>query len=153
RAYRRNGRLEEALACLDAALAQPDPESPAWGQGAWFDRGQAWLDQAALFASLGQRDRAASAFQEAVRCGGRAAVWGWIGIAKHREHRERDAIGALDAAEAAYSLMVQRRSLGRFDRDAERDLTRRLRRLRDRVARRKALADLRASRHGVQARL
>jgi tetratricopeptide (TPR) repeat protein len=150
RAYRRNGRPIEALSCLDAALAQPDPDRGAWGSGAWFDRGQAWLDQAQLLSVLGERDRAVEAWQQAVLCGGRTAVHGWIGIAKHREHRTRDPFGALEAAEAGYRLMIQRRSLGRFDRDADRDLGRRLRRLRARVARLQAKADLRAMRHGVQ---
>ncbi len=150
RAYRRNDRPLEALSCLEAALAQPDPERSAWGSGSWFDRGQAWLDQARLLSVLGERERALEAWRQAVLCGGRTAVHGWIGIAKHREHRSRDPFGALDAAESAYRLMVQRRSLGRFDRDAERDLTRRLRRLRERVARRKAIADLRAARHRIQ---
>src|SRR5262249_59879307 len=44
RAYRRNGRPIDALTCLDAALAQPDPDRTEWGFGSWFDRGQAWLD-------------------------------------------------------------------------------------------------------------
>jgi uncharacterized protein YprB with RNaseH-like and TPR domain len=153
RAYRRNGRALEALSCLEAALAQPDPERSAWGSGAWFDRGQAWLDQAQLLSVLGDRERAIDALQQAVLCGGRTAVHGWIGIAKHREHRARDPFGALEAAESASRLMIQRRSLGRFDRDAERDLGRRLRRLRTRVARLKAKAELRAMRHGIQPRL
>jgi uncharacterized protein len=150
RAYRRRGRPLEALSCLEAALAQPDPDRAAWGSATWFDRGQAWLDQAQLFTTLGERERAIEAWEQAVMCGGRTAVHGWISIAKHREHRARDPFGALEAAESAHRLMIQRRSLGRFDREAERDLSRRLRRLRERVARRKAVADLHASRHRVQ---
>ncbi len=153
RAYRRRGRPEEALACLESALALPDPDRPGWGPGAGFDRGQAWLDQAALFSSQGRPEEAVIAWQEAVRCGGRTAVMAWIGLAKHHEHRARDPQGALAAALAAERLVAQRRALGRFDAFAERDLRRRLVRLRRRVARRQALADRRQVRHAKKAML
>lgn len=150
RVYRRRGRADDALACLEAALALPDPERPAWGAGAFFDRGQAWLDQASLFSSQRRWADAANAWEEAVRCGGRTAVLAWIGLAKHREHRARDPQGALAAAVAAERLVAQRRALGRFDPLAERDLSRRLRRLRLRVARRQAAADGRIGQHARQ---
>lgn len=149
RVYRRRGRPADALACLESALAHPDPDRPGWGPTGGFDRGQAWLDQAALFSSQGRAEEAVVAWQEAVRCGGRTAVLAWIGLAKHREHRARDPQGALAAAVAAERLMVQRRALGRFDPFAERDLGRRLRRLRLRVARRQRVADRRQLRHAV----
>jgi uncharacterized protein len=153
KAYLRNGQREAALACLDAALAQADPERSSWGSAAWFDRGQAWLDQARLYSSMGEHDRALAAWHEAVRCGGRTAVRAWIGIAKHREHRGRDPVGALDAAEAAHRLVIQRRAFGRWDVPAERDLGRRLRRLRTRVARSQARADRVKRWDGIQSGL
>jgi tetratricopeptide (TPR) repeat protein len=142
RVYRRRGRVEDALACLGAALALPDPERHAWG-GAAFERGQAWIDQATLFSSQRRWEDAAQAWEEAIRCGGRTAVQAWIGLAKHREHRLRDPVGALAAATTAERLVAQRRAIGRFDVLAERDLGRRLRRLRFRVARGQAAADRR----------
>lgn len=153
RAYRRRGRPQDALVCLESALALPDPDRPPWGSSAGWDRGQAWLEQAALFASQGRAEEAAGAWQQAIRCGGRTAVLGWIGLAKHREHRARDPQGALAAAVSAERLMAQRRALGRFDPFAERDLARRLRRLRLRVARGQSVADRRQVRHATDAGL
>lgn len=153
RAYRRRGRPEEALACLDAALGLPDPERPIWGAGAGFDRGQAWLEQAALLSSQARWDEALGAWQEAIRCGGRTAVLAWIAVAKHQEHRQRDPQGALAAAVSAERLVAQRRALGWFDAQTERDLGRRLRRLRARVARRQQIADRPKRRHTVDAGL
>lgn len=130
RAYRRRGRHAEALHCLDAALALPDPDrGPASG---WFDRGKAWLDQGALFAATGRSQEAIEAWQQAARCGGRTAVRAWIALAKHHEHRARDVPQALWAAEQAATLVARGRAFGRFDAWAERDLGRRLRRLRRR---------------------
>ncbi len=130
RAYRRRGRPEEALGCLDAALALPDPERSA--NAGSFDRGRAWLDQASLFAATGRSQEAIEAWQQAAGCGGRNAVRAWIALAKHHEHRARDVPQALQAAEQAATLVARGRAFGRFDPWAERDLCRRLRRLRRR---------------------
>jgi tetratricopeptide (TPR) repeat protein len=130
RAYRRSGRNAEALRCLDAALALPDPDRrSALG---WFDRGQAWLDQASLFAAAGRSQEALDAWHQAVRCGGRTAVRAWIALAKFHEHRRRNPGEALAAAERAAAVVAQRRAIGHLDLWAERDLGRRLRRLRRR---------------------
>jgi uncharacterized protein YprB with RNaseH-like and TPR domain len=131
RAYRRRGRHEEALRCIDAALALPDPER-ATSMGS-FDRGKAWLDQASLFAAAERPQDAVEAWQQAVRCGGRTAVRAWIALAKHHEHRARDVPQALLAAEAAAALVARGRAFGRSDPWAERDLARRLRRLQRRA--------------------
>jgi len=128
RAYRRRGQHEEALRCMDAALALPDPERST-SKGS-FDRGRAWLDQGSLFAATGRSQEAIEAWQQACRCGGRTAVRAWIALAKHHEHRARDVPQALLAAEQAATLVARGRAFGRFDAWAERDLGRRLRRLR-----------------------
>ncbi len=151
RVYRRRGRTAEALMCLESALALPDPERSSWTGGTTFDRGQAWLEQAALFGSQGRSDEAVDAWQQAIRCGGRTAVLGWIGLAKHREHRARDPQGALAAALTAERLVAYRRALGRFDPFAERDLARRLRRLRLRAARRQGFAQRGQIGHAIDA--
>ena len=130
RAYRRRGRHAEALHCLDAALALPDPERGS--TAGWFDRGRAWLDQGSLFATAGRSPEAIEAWQQAARCGGRTAVRAWIALAKYHEHRARDFPQALRAAEQAASLVARGRAFGRYDSWAERDLGRRLRRLRRR---------------------
>ena len=134
RAFRRDGRSDEALRCLEAALELPDPERDRFGGGN-FDRGHAWLEQASLLATRGRAGEALAAWDDAIRCGGRTAVRAWIAVAKHHEHRSHDPRAALAAAEAAARLVGQRRALGRFDPLAERDLGRRLLRLRRRVAR------------------
>ncbi len=134
RIFRRNGQGPEALRCLEAALALPDPERGLFG-GQGFDRGRAWLDQAALFALSGDRAGAIVAWDEAVRCGGRTAIRAWIARAKLHEHADRDPRAALFAAERAASLCGRRRLVGVPDTWAERDLMKRLRRLRRRVSR------------------
>jgi uncharacterized protein len=152
RVYRRRRRPEEALACLETALSLPDPEPRTWGYGGRFDRGRTWLEQGSLLASMGRAAEAAGAFAQAVRCGGSVAVRGWIALAKHREHRLRDAAGALDAACAAEQLVARRRAIGWYDPWAERDLARRLQRLRKRVAAPDPMAQLRQVGHAVEAR-
>ena len=61
-------------------------------------------------------------------------------MAKDREHHLRDPAGALAAAGEVERLLARRRAMGLFTRDLERDLPRRLQRLRRRVTDRQARA-------------
>lgn len=117
RVYVRRRRYVEAMACFDQALRRvPD------------ERVQA--DRARLLARLGRFEEADREWQAvAARAGPRAAI-AWIQVAKHLEHRRRDAAGALKAAEHASTLMERARSIGRPTGWLERDIQHRLARLR-----------------------
>jgi hypothetical protein len=196
RAYARDRRHEEALACLDDALAAPDPSrdpfgrtpvpaprpvlrpdrpsaddawwassrtrpdfgghaprggwrgelangrggplGPAPGVGAWTS-GDAWTDErlaaerARTLRRLGRWAEAVEAWQAAAPAGGALGAIAWIEVAKLREHRLGDPVGALAATRAAWRLLERSRILGRPYPRVEADLIRRGSRLSDRV--------------------
>ena len=90
-------------------------------------------DGARLLARLHRHDDAEAAWLDVAARGGGSAVWAWIAVAKIREHKRRDVPGALEAAERARAIVERRRAVGVPLRAAERDLGRRLRRLRRRA--------------------
>jgi len=135
RAYERSGRTAEALACYGEALgawddAEREPSRLEWTEVA--------ADGARLLSRLHRHDDAEAAWLDVAARGGGTAAWAWIAVAKIREHKRRDVPGALDAAERARAIVERRRAVGVPLRTAERDLGRRLRRLRRRVAARAA---------------
>lgn len=126
--FARRGRHHEALACLESALERLDPP---WQAKAWEHLA---IDRARVLARLGKREEAESAWQALALEGGRRAALAWLQVAKHREHHARDLAGALRAAQRAGRMAERRRLFGDPDRLVERDLRRRLARLRRKLA-------------------
>jgi hypothetical protein len=81
-------------------------------------------------ARLGRPEEAAAAWEAVALDGGPGAALAWIQVAKAREHAQRDRAAALKAALMAEAIAARRRLLGDPDRLVERDLVRRLPRLR-----------------------
>ena len=130
RAYRRQGRWIEALDCYDDALASWDSRDPGPSR---LDRDIVAAEAARLLVRLGRHDDAEAAWRSLAERGGATAVWAWIAVAKHREHRRRDPDGAMAASLHALRIVERRRAVGVPMRTAEHDLGRRLRRLRRRT--------------------
>ncbi len=147
RAYTRERRHEEALACLDDAASAWRP--PIHGSSAWpfgvpapaaapvsVERIRA--ERARTLRRLGRADDALAAWEALAVEGGVGAPRAWVEAAKIREHCRRDAPGALHAAEAAEAAAraVERTRLrGGGDPRFDAALAARLRRLRRRAAR------------------
>lgn len=124
RAYARRRRHEEALACFDSALqCLVEP----WDAERYEEIA---MDRARLLTRLGQRADAEGAWEAIALEGGRHAALAWLHVAKHREHDARDYAAALAATDRARALMERARIFGRRDRVVERDLARRVPRLR-----------------------
>lgn len=132
RAYARRQRHQEALACFDSALERVvDPwEAQRYEPIA--------VDRARLLTRLGRRIEAEGAWHAIALEGGRHAALAWLHVAKHREHDGQDFVAALDATEKARALAERGRLFGRRDGIVERDLARRVPRLRKRLAARDA---------------
>jgi len=128
RAYARVRRHAEALACFDAALERLlEPWETQVYEGIAVER-------ARTLTRMGRREEAEGAWQAIALEGGYHAAWAWLHVAKHREHDARDFRGALNATERARVLAQRSRLFGRRDRHVERDLARRVPRLRRRLA-------------------
>jgi uncharacterized protein YprB with RNaseH-like and TPR domain len=128
RAYARKKRHEEALACFDAAMERMlEPwETQRYETIA--------MDRARTLTRMGRREEAEGAWQAIALEGGTQAAWAWLHVAKHREHDGRDFAAALRATDRARALAERSRLFGRRDRHVERDLARRVPRLRRRLA-------------------
>jgi tetratricopeptide (TPR) repeat protein len=128
RAYARKKRHAQALACYDAAMERLlEP----WEVQSYEAIA---MDRARTLTRMGRRDEAEGAWQAIALEGGRHAAWAWLHVAKHREHDAGDFSGALRATERARALAERRRLFGQRDRLVERDLARRVPRLRRRLA-------------------
>jgi uncharacterized protein len=128
RAYARKRRHQEALACFDAAmerLSEPN-EAQAYEHVA--------MDRARTLTRLGLREEAEGAWHAIALEGGHHAAWAWLHVAKHREHDAADLPAALHATERARALAERSRLFGRRDGPVERDLARRVPRLRRKLA-------------------
>ena len=128
RAYARKKRHQEALACFDAAMERllEPRETQAFESIA--------MDRARTLTRMGQRTEAEGAWHAIALEGGRHAAWAWLHVAKHREHDGRDFAAALQATDRARALVERSRLFGQRDRHVERDLARRVPRLRRRLA-------------------
>ena len=150
RAYARRRRFDEAVACCDAAhgsggggagavvhgaVARGDVASPEQVRWWFVDRDRIAADRARVLRMAGRREAAREAWHDLARGDGRLAAHAWVQVAKHDEHVRRDPAGALVAAERAMKLVERDRFFGRAPGGLERDLPRRLARLRRRVAR------------------
>ncbi len=128
RAYARNRLDEAALACFDAALERlVEPEEARRYEGIAVDR-------ARVLTRLGRREEAEGAWHAIALEGGPSAGLAWLHVAKHREHDAHDFHAALGATDRARSIAERARLFGRQERDVERDLARRVTRLRRRLA-------------------
>lgn len=154
RAYRAAGRHEEAVACLEHAIAglvDAPPAGARWGSEAlpWGSRpwdrplaqsvarpAELRVEQARLLRRLARHDDARAVWTEVARQPGRTGAIGWIELAKHAEHRERDLAAALAAVEAAERQLGRARLVGRPVPRLEADLATRRARLLRRTARR-----------------
>lgn len=127
RAYARRRRHQEALVCFDTAMERLfDPwEAQRYETIA--------VDRARTLTRLGLRAEAEGAWHAIALEGGRYAAQAWLHVAKHREHDAGDLAAALRATEKARAIAERGRLFGRRDRVAERDLSRRVPRLRQRL--------------------
>jgi tetratricopeptide (TPR) repeat protein len=128
RAYARRRRHEEALACFDTALERLEGSR---------DLGRyegVAIERARTLTRLGRRTEAEGAWHAIALEGGRHAALAWLHVAKHREHDGGDVRAALAATDRARALAERGRLFGRRDRVVERDLARRVPRLRRRLA-------------------
>jgi hypothetical protein len=166
RAYAREGRLDAALACLDAATRRHPARPPAADDDGWWLPGQPvdfggrparlamafapprvdspWtedrilVERARLLRRIGRYAEAAAVWEAIGAGAGPLSAHAWIEVAKLREHRLRDLPGAVAAAERARTVVDRRRRLGRFDPALDRALEGRLARLGRRLEARRA---------------
>ncbi|MDP9483177.1 MAG: ribonuclease H-like domain-containing protein [Chloroflexota bacterium] len=151
RAFRRLGRPEEALDCLEGALeSRPERRIPArsWTailttradapdertRSSTYDRDALLVERARLLRRLGRHDEALATWRDLALGNGRWAGVGWIEVAKILEHRRRDPAGALDACDHASRLAERARFVGARLPGLEADLVRRRRRLLRKIA-------------------
>ena len=128
RAYARRRRHQEALACFDQAMERlHEPWELQRYEGIAIERARA-------LTRLGLREEAEGAWHAIALEGGLGAAMAWLHVAKHREHDARDFGAALRATDRARQLTERARLFGRRDRTVERDLSRRVPRLRRRMA-------------------
>ena len=117
----------------------------AWRQPASlatpWDSGRIAAERARLLRRVGRFLDAEAAWADLTDGRGRDALQAWIELAKIREHRLRDPERGLEAAELGLAAAERRRRLGRPEPDLERDLRRRIERLRRRLARRRPAID------------
>jgi hypothetical protein len=166
RAYAREGRLGDALTCLDAATAHagrtlPQPDDEGWWLPAqpvdfggrprkppatlgspridspWTED-RILVERARLLRRLGRFGDAAAVWEAIGAGAGPLSAHAWIEVAKLREHRLHDLPGAFRAAERARSVIERRRRIGRFDPALDRALADRLGRLARRLEARSA---------------
>jgi tetratricopeptide (TPR) repeat protein len=128
RVYARRRRHEEALACFDTALERLADARDAHRYEAVA------IDRARALTRLGMRAEAEGAWHAIALEGGRHAALAWLHVAKHREHDGRDVPAALAATDRARAIAERSRLFGRRDHVVERDLARRVPRLRRRLA-------------------
>ena len=126
RLFRHEGRIDEAVACLEIAGGPIDGGDP--------DVALATVELARLLRRCGRLAEAGVAWSRLVTAPGPLAALGWIELAKEREHRERDLAGAWAATDGA--LLALYRSRGQGNAMARRALEADLAKRRARLARR-----------------
>lgn len=194
RVFARDRRFNEALECLDAAVAapavapsppkvepiplpvraqetaaewwqpsyrpdfggrprpRPEPlpgyQQPAAFAAPWSEE-RLFLDRADVLRRLGRIEEACEAWRALAASPGRLGVVASIELAKLREHRLGDDVGALEAATRGLAAAERRRRLGRPEPILEANLEHRLTRLRRRLDGRRGREPLHASRTGL----
>ncbi len=124
----RRGRPDEALRCVQVAL-----DSDHWERGfpdAAALRRRLAFERARLLARLGRREESIAAWYEIALRGGPGAAEAWLRLARHREHALHDLAGALVACQEAAAAAQRSRLWGRPLPWLERDLAKRMARLR-----------------------
>ncbi len=142
-AYVRRRRYDEALCYFDGALARAGEAPGSLIRGVPLAE-RVTVDRARLLCRLGRHAEASSDWRSIAQAGGRLAALGWVQLAKHVEHRERSPARAYEMAMQAAAVARRERASGSPQRWVERDLERRLPRLRGRLA--TARSDGRATR-------
>jgi len=134
RLFRHEGRIDEAVACLQIAGEPIDAVDP--------EVALATVELARLLRRCGRLAEAGVAWSRLVTAPGPLAGLGWIELAKEREHRGRDLAGAWAATDNA--LLALYRSRGHGNAMQRRALEADLGKRRARLARRLERADLRS---------
>jgi hypothetical protein len=129
RLFRHEGRIDEAITCLEIAGEPIDGGDP--------DVAMATVELARLLRRCGRLAEAGVAWSRLVTAPGPLAGLGWIELAKEREHRERDLAGAWAATDQALLALYRSRGHGNAmqRRALEADLARRRTRLARRLER------------------
>jgi uncharacterized protein YprB with RNaseH-like and TPR domain len=140
RAYARQRRDEDALACLEIArdtITRPRSIPSSAVTEIAFLRERAWLgaERARLLRRMGRFNDALAAWREVAAIGGRAGTRAWIEIAKLQEHRVKDPVGALASVDRADALLARARLGGHIAAGLDADLAKRRGRLRARISR------------------
>jgi hypothetical protein len=104
RLFRHEGRIDEAVECLEIAGAPIDGDDP--------DAAMAVVELARLLRRGGRLAEAAVAWSRLVTIPGPLAALGWIELAKEREHRQRDLDGAWAATDQALLSLFKNRGHG-----------------------------------------
>jgi hypothetical protein len=130
RLFRRAGRFEDALSCLETASQSPDIGG--------LEPAMATIELARLLRRVGRQSEAALAWSRLAVAPGPFAAMGWIELAKQREHHYRDLAGAWAATDKALLALYRSRHRGApaLRRSLEADLSHRRARLARRLARR-----------------
>ena len=137
RAYSRQRRHDDALACLDIARAtlarsrRDMPDISALRERTWLGE-----ERARLLRRMGRFNEALGAWRDVATIGGRAGTRAWIEIAKLQEHRLKDPAGALASVDRADALLARARLGGYVAVGLTGDLTKRRTRLRRKITRR-----------------
>ena len=111
----------------------PGLERPVAFAAPWSEE-RLYLDRAHVLRRLGRIDDACQAWSTLAASPGRIGVVAAIELAKLREHRKRDLVGAFEAATRGLAAAERRRRIGRPEPALESNLLRRLDRLRRRLA-------------------
>jgi hypothetical protein len=129
RLFRHEGRIDEAVACLEIAGGPIDGGDP--------EVAMAMVELARLLRRCGRLAEAGVAWSRLVSAPGPLAGMGWIELAKEREHRERDLTGAWAATDQALLALYRSRGHGNAmqRRAMEADLAKRRARLARRLER------------------
>jgi uncharacterized protein len=131
RMFRRERRHDDALRCLDAALADPRGTCPV------RDRDGVAAERARTLRRLGRHGEALESWRRLADGGGPLSGIALVEVAKALEHRWSDPAGALEVVERGTVLTGRARALGRPMPILEADLSRRRTRLTERLRRRR----------------
>ena len=134
RLYRHEQQMAEAISCLEMGAVGPDGSGVDAGNP---DVAQATLELARLLRRLGRVAEAGLVWGRLVAAPGPLAALGWIELAKEREHRRRDPVGAWAATDQALLALFRSRGMGTpaLRRGLEADLSGRRARLARKLAR------------------